>query len=121
NWDVAFELSKGVEPLYLNEASDQEEEINPHAFLDPSTGIKMVENALDAFIQIDPANEAYYEENATRYLDELREIDAVYEEKINEIAEEDRILVTSERAYQYVAKRYGLQEGYIWAVDTEEN
>ena len=29
--------------------------------------------------------------------------------------------LTSERAYQYLADRYGLEEGYIWAIDTEEN
>src|SRR5690625_7921400 len=35
--------------------------------------------------------------------------------------EEERILITSERAFQYLADRYGLKEGYIWSVDTEEN
>ncbi|MFD2762149.1 metal ABC transporter solute-binding protein, Zn/Mn family [Lentibacillus juripiscarius] len=32
-----------------------------------------------------------------------------------------RILVTSERAYQYLADHYGLKEGFVFEIDTEEN
>src|SRR5699024_11701616 len=72
-------------------------------------------------IEIDPENENYYVENASAYLDKLEEIANEYETKINEIPEENRVLVTSEQAYQYMVERYGLKEGYIWAIDTEEN
>lgn len=121
NQDAVFELSEGVEPMYLTTDDGKEEEINPHAFLDPVIGIKMAENARDAFIKIDPDNEAYYIENAETYLNALHDMDRQYREKIEEIPEENRILVTSERAFQYMADRYGLKEGYIWAIDTEEN
>lgn len=120
DWDDTYELTDGVEPLYLTDEAGREEEINPHAFLDPHVGMLMVENARDAFIEIDPDNKTYYKENAESYLAKLEEIAHDYEQKINDIDEEDRILITSERAYQYVAERYGLKEGYIWAIDTEE-
>src|SRR5690625_6634049 len=48
-------------------------------------------------------------------------MDDEYSEKLAEIPEEKRVLITSERAYQYMADRYDLKEGYIWAIDTEEN
>ncbi|HLS65376.1 MAG TPA: zinc ABC transporter substrate-binding protein [Pseudogracilibacillus sp.] len=119
-WDDTYKLTEGVEPLYLTDDEGRNEEINPHAFLDPHVGIQMVENARDAFIEIDPENEEYYIENAEQYITELEDVALQYEEKVNDIQEENRILITSERAYQYVADRYGLQEGYIWAIDTEE-
>lgn len=121
DWDAAFEVSKGVEPMYLATSDGKEEEINPHGFLDPVVGIKMAENTRDALIEVDPDNKDHYEKNAEQYLEILKEIDEEYREKINDIPEENRILVTSERAYQYMADRYGLKEGYVWAVDTEEN
>jgi len=119
NDDVIFELGEGVEPLYLT-SSEGEEEVNPHSFLDPTVGIQMAENTRDALIEIDPDHEEDYEERAETYLTALKEIDETYKDKIDDIPEEDRILVTSERAYQYMATRYGLEEGYVWAVDTEE-
>lgn len=117
--EAIFELGEGVEPLYLT-SSEGEEEVNPHSFLDPVVGIKMAENTRDALISVDPDHEEEYEKNAEAYLETLKEIDQEYRDKIDEIPEENRILVTSERAYQYMANSYGLKEGYIWAVDTEE-
>lgn len=115
-----YSLTEEVEPMYIGEGS-AEEEINPHAFLDPVVGMKMAEALRDALIEIDPDNQEVYEDQTDEYMEKLKEIDQEYEDKINEIPEEDRILVTSERAFQYLADRYGLKEGFIWEVDTEEN
>lgn len=121
DWDNAYELTEGVEPEYVVSGDGRDEEINPHAFLDPHVGIKMAENTIDALIEIDPDNEDYYKENGEAYVAQLQEIADEYEEKLGEIPEENRVLVTSEQAYQYMTKRYGLEEGFIWAIDTEEN
>src|SRR5699024_12626518 len=51
-----------------------------------------------------------FRSNAEAYLETLREIDQEYKDKISDIPEENRILVTSERAYQYMAHSYGLEE-----------
>ncbi|HEY4602129.1 MAG TPA: zinc ABC transporter substrate-binding protein [Cerasibacillus sp.] len=115
-----FELNEGVEPKHIGKESGVEEEVNPHSFLDPQVGIKMAENLRDALVKIDPDNKSIYEENAEKYLGELKDMDAQYKEKIGEIPEEDRILVTSERAFQYMTERYGLEEAYVWEIDTEE-
>ena len=116
-----FSLTERVEAMYISSDDGKEEEINPHAFIDPSVGIKMAEDMRDAFIKMDPDNKDNYEKRADAYLSRLKDIDKKYEEMINEIPEEKRILVTSERAFQYMADHYGLKEGYIWAIDTEEN
>jgi len=118
--DDLFELMEGAEPMYLSGEDGQKEEINPHTFLDPVLGLHMAENVLEALIAIDPDHKDEYRERAEGYFAELEDIDQEYEEKINDIPEEDRILVTSERAYQYMADRYGLEEGFIWQIDTEE-
>src|SRR5699024_10380411 len=109
DWDNAFQVTDGVEPMYIQSEDGREEEINPHSFLDPVIGIIMAENTRDALIQADPENETIYTENAADYIAKLEEMNEQYETKINDIDEENRILVTSERAYQYMAKRYGLE------------
>lgn len=121
NKDHVFELMEGVEPLYLTSHDGTEKEVNPHAFLDPTVVIQMTENTRDALIQVDAENKEAYEKNAEQLLEKLHQLDEEYKSKIGEIPEENRILVTSERAYQYMTKRYGLEEGFIWEIDTEEN
>src|SRR5699024_12216978 len=118
---IIYEVSAGVEPMYLSSEYGTEEEINPHSFIDPNIGIIMAENIKNALIEISPENEEAIEENAKAYLTTLEEMDEQYQTRIDEIPEEDRVLVTSERAYQYMADRYDLKEGFIWEVDTEEN
>lgn len=118
--DQVFELNEGVEPMYLEAGDGSEREINPHSFLAPEISILMAENARDALVKVDPEHSDEYEENAKAYIAELENIHQTYMDKIAEIPEERRVLVTSERAYQYMADAYGLEEGYIWAIDTEE-
>lgn len=114
------EVSEGVTPKYLTGEDGEESEINPHAFLDPQVGMIYTENIRDGLIAADPDNAETYEANAADYLAELASIDAEYTERINDIPEDDRVLVTSEHAFQYMVDRYGLGAGYLWAIDTEE-
>ena len=118
---IIFEVSEGVDPMYLSSEDGTEKEVNPHSFIDPNVGMIMAENIKDALIEISPDNKDKIEENAQAYLTTLKEMDEQYKTRIGEIPEKDRILVTSERAYQYMADRYDLKEGFIWEVDTEEN
>ena len=113
-------LTSRVKPLYLRDNDGKHEEVNPHAFIDPAVGILMAEDMRDAFIEKDPKRKENYEKRAAHYIARLKDVEQKYREKINNIPEERRTLVTSERAFQYMAKRYGLKEGYIWAIDTEE-
>src|SRR5699024_6723835 len=116
--DNVFALSDGIEQLEL-ETKEFERTPNPHAFNTPKNGITMAENARDAYRDIDADHKEEYEQNADEFIEELEGLDQQYEEKIGEISEEDRILVTSERSFQYVADQYDLEEGFIWERDGE--
>lgn len=116
-----FSLTERVEPMYLTDADGRDEEINPHAFIDPAVGVKMAEDMRDALVKKHPAKSDEIQKRGDAYVQRLKEIDKEYEERINDIPEDKRILVTSERAFQYMTSHYGLKEAYIWEIDTEEN
>ncbi len=120
NEENVYSLTKGVKPMYLNESDGINDEVNPHAFVNPTVGIVMAENMRDIFIKIDPDRKENYEQRTVLYLERLRSIEQEYKDKINNIPEERRILVTSEHAFQYMTKQYGLKEAYIWPIHTEE-
>lgn len=116
----AYSLTKGVNPMYLTDGEGRNEEVNPHSFINPVVGIIMAQNICDVLIERDPAHKNYYEKRTASYLEKLHDIDKEYKNKINDIPEERRILVTSEHAFQYMTQQYGLKEAFIWSIDTEE-
>ena len=116
-----YSLTERVEPKYLSGDGGRDEEINPHAFIDPAVGVKMAEDLRDALIKKHPSDKDAIKERGDAYVQRLKEIDKEYETRINDIPEENRTLVTSERAFQYLNDHYGLKEAFIWEIDTEEN
>ena len=104
--------------MYLSGDAGEEEEINPHSFPSPGVGIKMAENLTMALNKVDPDNKETYEMNAEANLIKLKETDTLYKNELEKFS--SNLLVTSERAFQYVVNRYGLYEAYVWEIDTEE-
>ncbi|MGG0669796.1 metal ABC transporter solute-binding protein, Zn/Mn family [Sporosarcina koreensis] len=116
-----FSLTERVEPMYLTGDDGREEEINPHAFIDPAVGVKMAEDMRDILVKKHPSKSDEIQQRGDAYVQRLKELDTEYEERIKDIPEKKRTLVTSERAFQYMTSHYGLKEAYIWEIDTEEN
>ncbi|MHA6260470.1 metal ABC transporter solute-binding protein, Zn/Mn family [Sporosarcina sp. CAU 1771] len=115
-----FNLNERVEPKYLS-SGDGEVEVNPHSFIDPGVGVKMAEDLRDALVTKHPSEADKIKEQGDLYVKRLQELDAEFAERIRTIPEENRTLVTSERAFQYMNDHYGLKEAFIWEIDTEEN
>lgn len=113
------EVSKEVEPMYLKDEKGMQE-VNPHAFISPKVGIIMAKTIGEALAKIDAENENFYLENTNIYIEKLEAIDAHYQTKIAEIPEENRVFMASELAFQYLNAAYGLKEGFIWAIDTDD-
>lgn len=117
-----YSLTERVEPKYIGGGdTGHEEEINPHAFIDPAVGVLMAEDMRDALAEKSPEHSEEIKKQGDEYVQRLQELDDEFAERISTIPEENRILVTSERAFQYLNDHYGLKEAYIWEIDTEEN
>lgn len=117
---IRVAASEHVEPLYLQDEQGRKE-VNPHAFVNPQVGMQLTERVRDALIASDPANADSYRSNTEAYLETLRAIEAQYAQTFEAIPDEQRVLMTSEQAFQYLAHAYHLTEGYIWAIDTDKN
>ena len=82
---------------------------NPHLWLDPTLAMRYVQTIRDTLAVADPANAATYEQNASRYLAQLAELDAWALQQVAQIPVERRKLVTFHDAFPYMARHFGLE------------
>ncbi|MFD1362523.1 metal ABC transporter substrate-binding protein [Lentibacillus salinarum] len=116
--DPVFRISEGVEPKLLQSGGHKGDE-DPHAWLDVQNGIRYAQNARDALIKIDPDNEEAYKNNTAAYIEKLEKLDEKIKQKIAEIPEDKRYLVTSEGAFKYFSAAYDFEAAYIWEINDE--
>ena len=93
---------------------------NPHAWMSPSEALVYVENIRDGLSELDPANAETYAANAAAYADEIRAVADPIRAELAAIPEERRWLVTSEGAFSYLARDFGLNELYIWPINADQ-
>jgi zinc/manganese transport system substrate-binding protein len=99
---VVVTASKGVDPLRLGSEAD------PHAWQSVTNAEIYVANIRDALLQADPADAAYFRQNAQRYLAELDALDREVREDVAKIAPERRKVISTHRAFGYFEKAYGI-------------
>ena len=92
---------------------------NPHAWMSPTDGATYIRSIADALGEIDPAGAAYYTANADDYVAELEDLAERARASVATIPPERRVLVTCEGAFSYLARDLGLEELYLWPVNSE--
>lgn len=112
-------LSEGVEPLGIGEGPYRGKP-NPHAWMSPNDAIIYVENIRKALVEHDPANADAYTANAEAYKDKIRAIVDPIRDALEAVPEEDKWLVTSEGAFSYLARDFGLKELYLWPINADQ-
>ena len=107
-------LSEGIElrQYHTDEDSDADDHddhagVDPHVWFDPLNIMIWVENCAQTLGRLDVANQAYYSENAQQYVELLASLHDWIENKVAEIPEQNRKLVTDHLALGYFAQRYG--------------
>ncbi len=112
-------VSNGVEPIDISEGPYSGKP-NPHAWMSPNAALIYVDNIRDAFVKNDPVNADVYKANAEAYKAKIgATIDPIRAEMMA-IPEGKRWLVSSEGAFSYLARDFGLKELYLWPINADQ-
>jgi manganese/iron transport system substrate-binding protein len=112
-------VTEGIEPMGIGEGPYQGKP-NPHAWMSPDNALIYVENIRKAFVAADPANEATYNANAAAYAARITATVAPIRAALDAIPEDRRWLATSEGAFSYLARDFGLKELYLWPINADQ-
>lgn len=112
-------VSDGIEPMGIAQGPYTGKP-NPHAWMSPSDALIYVDNIAKAFAEHDPENADIYFANAENYKAEITSAIEPIRAIIAEIPEEKRWLVSSEGAFSYLARDFGLKELYLWPINADQ-
>jgi manganese/iron transport system substrate-binding protein len=88
--------------------------------MSPQVAEVYVDNIRDALSAKDPANAETYAANAEAYKREIAAAIAPIRAELDAIPEERRWLVTSEGAFSYLARDFGMKELFLWPINADQ-
>ncbi len=112
-------VSDGIEPMGIAEGPYTGKP-NPHAWMSLDSALIYIDNIRDGFIAHDPDNAETYRANAEAYKAEVTAAVAPLRDAARAIPEGKRWLVTSEGAFSYLARDFGLKELYLWPINADQ-
>lgn len=112
-------VTEGIDPVGISEGPYTGKP-NPHAWMSPSNALVYVENIRKALVKYDPKNADAYNKNAADYSAKIKAIDEPLRKRLSAIPEGQRWLVSSEGAFSYLTRDYGLREAYLWPINADE-
>lgn len=111
-------ISEGVEVIDIS-GDVYAGKPNPHAWMSPEQGLVYVENIRRALTELQPENADYFAERANTYSAEIRAVGESLKLSMQALPANNRVLVTCEGAFSYLANDYGLEEVYLWPINAE--
>ncbi|WP_045419768.1 metal ABC transporter substrate-binding protein [Vibrio jasicida] len=111
-------VTEGIKPMSIAQGPYSGKP-NPHAWMSPSDALIYVDNIRDALVKYDSVNAETYQKNAEVYKKQIMDMVQPIREKVAQIPEDQRWLVTSEGAFSYLARDFGLKELYLWPINAD--
>lgn len=115
---LVVEIAKGLDEDDLLIFAADTELHDPHIWFDVMLWKDAAVVVLDGFKELDPENAEIYENNYDEYMIELDKLDDYIKNRVKEIPEEKRILVTAHDAFEYFGKAYGFEVRGLQGIST---
>lgn len=111
-------VSDGVEVISIAEDAGIGKP-NPHAWMSPLNVKIYVDHMVQGFSGLDPEHAADFAANGEIYKNKLQAVQDQLAADLAQVPERQRVLVSCEGAFSYLARDAGLREKYLWAVNAE--
>ena len=110
--------AESVPKEMLKSAPGYKDAYDPHVWFDVKRWKYAVKSISHALIQLDSANQEFYQSNTQKYFSKLDSLDQYVKDMISEIPEDQRILVTAHDAFVYFGNAYGMKVKGLQGIST---
>jgi ABC-type Zn uptake system ZnuABC Zn-binding protein ZnuA len=103
-------LSDTLDLITASPEEDEHGRFDPHVWLDPNNVARWAPLIAASLSELDPANTASYQENASRYLEDLQALDSWIQEQVSQIPKAERNILSDHLVFAYFARRYDFEQ-----------
>lgn len=111
-------VSDGVDPSLLLAPPEFKGAHDPHIWMDVTMWRAGAAHVGEALAELDPTNAEAYRAGAAAYAEHLTQVDAQIRERVGQLPEERRVLVTAHDAFNYFGKAYGFEVRGVQGIST---
>ena len=112
-------IENGIDETDILKDVETKGALDPHIWFDVNIWIDAAEYIADELIKIDPDNTNEYKTNLENYLVELEKLDEYVKERVSEVNEKQRVLVTAHDAFGYFGNAYGFEVKGLQGITTD--
>jgi manganese/zinc/iron transport system substrate-binding protein len=103
----------------LRPSENYEGQNDPHVWFAPELWETAVDPVVEQLSELKPDSAETFEQNGEEYKQEVREAHEYVQERIEEIPEDNRVLVTAHDAFGYFGETYGVEVQALQGISTE--
>lgn len=92
---------------------------DPHVWFNVNIWMDVAEHVTENLAEIDPNNADYYNQNLESYMTELEDLDKYISDRVGEVDEQQRVLVTAHDAFNYFGDAYEFEVKGLQGISTE--
>lgn len=112
-------MENAIQAADTLESDEEDMPLDPHIWFSVPLWAQVADYVTESLSTYDPDNAAYYEENNATYQVELDEVDAYIRERVEEVPEESRYLVTAHDAFEYFGNEYNFEVVGLQGLNTQ--
>lgn len=112
-----LDLGSKLDPKSLK--LEEENVYDPHVWFNTNFWSTQATAVAEMLSEISPENKEYFNENLKNYLEEINKLNEYISNRITEIPENSRVLITAHDAFGYFADQFGLTVKAIQGISTD--
>lgn len=113
-----YAVTEGIDRDLLHESLTYAGQYDPHVWFDVRMWRRAVDRVEAALIEQDPQGEVAFRANAAALRDTLDDLDAWVRERVADVPEELRVLITAHDAFEYFGRAYGFEVVGLQGIST---
>lgn len=114
-----FAVTENIDESNLLDNDETPGYYDPHIWFDVGLWKEAAIRIAEGLKEMDVENAEEYDNNLANYLEKLDQLDAYIRERIEELPEDKRVLITAHDAFQYFGNAYGLEVRGLQGISTD--